>query len=200
MVRIGAHRHGEPPVVSTDLASTSAWRCSQLAPAPSAGSSRTIEASARGPTRCSIAAQSASIPSPVSAETRPAAPRRRRRLVRKRVALLGVEQVDLVPDLDQRASSGIDAELAQHSLDVVRLRLAVFVGDVAHVQDQVGLDHLLERGAEGGDQRGRQVGDEADRVGQDRLGAVRQLDRAQGRIERREQHVGGEHARRGSAG
>ena len=47
------------------------------------------------------------------------------------------------------------------------LRFGVGMGDVAHMQDQVGLQHLLERGAEGGDQVGRQVGDEADRVGQD---------------------------------
>ena len=32
--------------------------------------------------------------------------------------------------------------------------------------------HLFQRGAEGGDQRGRQVGDEADRVGQDGLAAA----------------------------
>ena len=41
----------------------------------------------------------------------------------------------------------------------------VGMGDVAHMHDQVGLDHLFQRGAEGGDQMGRQVGDEADRVG-----------------------------------
>ncbi len=46
--------------------------------------------------------------------------------------------------------------------------LGVAMRDVAHVQDHVGLDHLLERRAEGRDQHGRQVGDEADRVGQDR--------------------------------
>ena len=46
--------------------------------------------------------------------------------------------------------------------------------DVAHVQDEVGLDHLLQRGAEGGDQRRRQIGDEADRVGQDDAPPARQ--------------------------
>ena len=35
------------------------------------------------------------------------------------------------------------------------------------MQDDIGLDHLFQRGAEGRDQHGRQVGDEADRVGQD---------------------------------
>ena len=62
------------------------------------------------------------------------------------------------------------------------------------MQDEVGLDHLLERGAEGGDQVGRQVGDEADRVGEDDLAPRRQLDRAHGRVERREQQVLGQHA------
>ncbi len=75
------------------------------------------------------------------------------------------------------------------------LRLGVAMRDVAHMQDHVGLDHLLQRRAEGRDQHGRQVGDEADGIGQDDLGAVRQLDRAQRRIERREQHVGFEHPR-----
>ena len=111
---------------------------------------------------------------------------------------VGVEPVDLVPHLDQRLLvvrivERIDAELAQDFFDVVRLRLGVLVGDVAHMQDHVGFDHLFERGAECRDQHGRQIGDEADRVGQDDAGAVRQVDRAQGRIERGEQHVGGQH-------
>ena len=114
-------------------------------------------------------------------------------------AFVGVEPVDLVPHLDQRRLAGslavrIDAELAQNVLDVVQLRLGVVVGNVAHVQDHVGLDHLLERGAERRDQHGRQIGNEADRVGQDDARAVRQIDGAQRRIERREQHVGGQHA------
>ena len=89
----------------------------------------------------------------------------------------------------------IDAELAQHDLDVVQLRFGVAMRNVAHMQDHIGLDHLLERGAEGGDQHGRQVGDEADRIGEDHARAMRQADRAQRRIERGEQHVGGQHAR-----
>ena len=46
-----------------------------------------------------------------------------------------------------------------------RWRSRVGMGDVADMHDQVGLDHLFQGGAEGGDQMGRQVGDEADRVG-----------------------------------
>ena len=82
----------------------------------------------------------------------------------------------------------------------MRLRLGLLVGHVAHVQDHVGLDHLFERRAERRDQHGRQIGDEADRVGQDIRSAVRQVDRAQRRIERREQHVGRQHARAASGG
>ena len=61
------------------------------------------------------------------------------------------------------------------------------------MQDDVGLQHLLQRGAEGGDELGRQVRDEADRVRQHRLAAMRQRERAQGRIEGCKQHVGGLH-------
>ena len=68
------------------------------------------------------------------------------------------------------------------------------MGDVAHVQDQVGADHLLQRGTEGGDQHGRQIGDEADGVGQDDAAAARQADLAHRRVERREHLVLGQHA------
>ena len=61
------------------------------------------------------------------------------------------------------------------------------------MDDDVGCAHLLERGAKGGDERCRQIGDEADRVGQDRRAAMGQFDKAHGRIERGEQHVGRHH-------
>ena len=148
-----------------------------------------------------MAAPSASIPSPVIAETRTgrSSSARRSARLRRRARCSRVEPVDLVPDLDQRRLAGglvvrIDAELPQDVLHVLQLRLGVFVRDVAHVQDHVGLDHLLQRGAECGDQHGRQIGNEADGIGQDDAGAVRQIDGAQRRVERREQHVGGQHA------
>ena len=62
------------------------------------------------------------------------------------------------------------------------------------MQDEVGLDHLFQRGPEGRDQMRRQVGDEADRVRQDHRRAMRQPDPAQRRIERGKQHVFGQHA------
>ena len=47
---------------------------------------------------------------------------------------------------------------------------------------------------------GRQVGDEADRVGQHDLAAVRQLDLAHRRVERREEQILGEHPCAGQRG
>ena len=112
----------------------------------------------------------------------------------------GVEAIDLVPDFENALPGiRIDAELAQHGVDVALLRLGVFMRDVADVEDDVGLQHLLQRGAERRDQLRRQVGDEADGVRQHRLAAMRQLQRAQGRVERREQHVGGLHVGAGQA-
>ena len=61
-----------------------------------------------------------------------------------------------------------EAEIGEHGVHVVALRLGVGMMDVAHMDDEVGLGHFLERGAERGDEMGRQIGDEADRVGQDR--------------------------------
>ena len=65
------------------------------------------------------------------------------------------------------------------------------MGHVAHVQHQIRGAHLFQRGAEGGDQVGRQIGHEADGVGQDRLLSGRQVEHAHGRVERREQLVAG---------
>ena len=58
-----------------------------------------------------------------------------------------------------------DADIVQNRLDVMGLRFAVHMGDVAHMHDDVGREHLLEGGAKGGNERGRQVRDEAGRVG-----------------------------------
>ncbi len=48
---------------------TSVWRCSQLMPAPSAGSSSSSISTRPSASRASMAAASASMPSPVSADT-----------------------------------------------------------------------------------------------------------------------------------
>ena len=57
-----------------------------------------------------------------------------------------------------------------------RLRVAVGMRDVADVDDEVGRGDFLQRRPERRDQLGRQVGDEADRVGQDRLVEPGQLE------------------------
>ena len=59
------------------------------------------------------------------------------------------------------------------------------------MQHQVGVGGLLQRGAEGGDERVRQPIDEADGVGHEQLAAVGQADLPDQRIERHEQRVGG---------
>ena len=46
--------------------------------------------------------------------------------------------------------------------------------NVADMKDHVGLHHFFQRGAERRNQLGRQVGNEADGVGQHRLAAMRQ--------------------------
>jgi len=63
--------------------------------------------------------------------------------------------------------------------------------DVADVENDIGLQHFLQRRAKRRHQLRRQVGNEADGVRQHRLAAMRQAQRAQGRIKRGEQHVGG---------
>ena len=73
------------------------------------------------------------------------------------------------------------------------LRRVVRVGDVADVEDDVGVEHFFERGAEGGDQLGRQVGDEADGIRQHDLAAMRQRELADGGVEGGEEQVLGEH-------
>ncbi len=111
----------------------------------------------------------------------------------RRREVFGIEQIRLVPDFHQPAVAGINAEIGEDRLDVGALRLGVLMRDVADMQDDVGLDDLLERRPKSRDQHRRQLGDEADGVGEDDLAAMRQRDRAQRRVERREQHVGGEH-------
>ena len=107
------------------------------------------------------------------------------------------QTVELVPDFDELARVRVNAEFLQHIADIAGLRLGVAMRHVAHMQDQVGLDDFFQRGAERSHEHGRQVRDESDGVGQDDAIAMRQVDGAQGRIERREQHVGGQHRRFG---
>ncbi len=63
---------------------------------------------------------------------------------------VGGEEVDLVPDLEERHVLR-HAEVGEDRLDIGGLGLGLGMGDVADMQDQVGRQHLLQRGAEGGD-------------------------------------------------
>ena len=138
----------------------------------------------------SMAASSASMPSPVCAETITSTWSAMTRLVARcqAFALMRVEQVDLVQHFNARLAERL--QFAEHLFHLRLLLLAVGRGGVAHVQQHLGLLHFFKRGAKAGDQRVRQVADESDRVRQQNVAAAGQLDRAQLGIER------GKHARR----
>ena len=86
-------------------------------------------------------------------------------------------------------------DLFQDLFDVLRLGRRIGRGDVADVQDQVGLAHFLQGRAEALDQFVRQVGDEAHGVGDDGGAALRQADGALGGVQRGEQQVLGQDLR-----
>lgn len=83
--------------------------------------------------------------------------------------LVGREPVDLVPDLEHGLLLGlVDAEIAKDGPHILRLMLRFRMGNIAHMQDEIRLEHFFEGGAKGGDELGREIGDEADRVREDR--------------------------------
>ena len=63
------------------------------------------------------------------------------------------------------------------------------------MQQQVGVARLLERGAERRDEMVRQLADEADRVGEQHVRVLAEVDLARERVERGEQPVLDEHVR-----
>ena len=88
-----------------------------------------------------------------------------------------IEEIGLVPHLEQpiRLAFGVDAKLGEHGVDVVALARRSPTSAMSRTcRIRSACEHLFQRGAEGGDQRGRQIGDEADGVGQHGLGAARQ--------------------------
>ena len=93
----------------------------------------------------------------------------------------------------------VDAEIAEDFDDICSLRLGVAMRDIADMKDHFSRNNVFERCAEGGNQHCRQVGDETDRIIQDHLFAVGQLDDARCGIERCKQHVFGQDFRRGQA-
>ena len=85
-------------------------------------------------------------------------------------ALVVGDAIDLVVDAQPRHLVRLD--LGEHALDRFDVPLAIGIGGVDDVQQQIGLHDFLERGAEGRDQAVRQAIDEADRVRQQDLRAV----------------------------
>ena len=118
-------------------------------------------------------------PSPLSAE-RTTTSSRRAASARTRRCRFAVEQVDLVPGLDHRDSFGSirpdSAAPISSSTRSTSSRWASLSGcEMSRTWTMRSADdHLLQRRPEGGDELGRQVGDEADRVRQDRLVDARQ--------------------------
>ena len=100
---------------------------------------------------------------------------------------LGFGDVGLVQHHDLRDVEAL--ELPQHGTDRTDLPLGVGVGGVHHVQQQVRVPHLLQGGAEGLHQLGRQVAHEADGVGVGELAAVRGLGAAHRGVEGGEKGV-----------
>ena len=89
----------------------------------------------------------------------------------------------------------LDAKLFENVFNVGALGRRVLVRQVAHMKHDVGGDHLLQRGAKGGDQLRRQIGNEPNRIGEHDALSVGQTHGAQRRVERGEQHVLGQHFR-----
>ena len=140
-------------------------------PAPSEAS---IERSSVGPrcaSRSSIAASSASIPSPVSADDQETRTLRRTAGgdIPQVLALLRIEAVDLVPDFDQRAGRRGSMPSSRSTVSTSRCCASASSCEMSRTCRMTSASsHLLQRGAERRHQLRRQVGDEPDRVGQDR--------------------------------
>lgn len=101
------------------------------------------------------------------------------------------EKINLVPHLDHAfvVERLIEFEILEHSQDGFFLESGAWIGDVANVEHQVGLCHLLEGGLEGLNEVMREVADEPDGVQQDSLLTGDQLDTLRGGRERLEQQV-----------
>ena len=95
--------------------------------------------------------------------------------------------VGLIHDIDDRDGAG--AELLQGAGGDVHVHLVVRIRAVDDLENQVGIDRLLERRAEGVDEVVRQVVDEADGVGQEKVAVAARGDLPDGGVEGREEHV-----------
>ena len=107
-------------------------------------------------------------------------------------AFFGRKQVDLVQHLEDGLV--LDVKLRKDRFNLLLLLVEQRAGGVADVQQHLGALHLFERGAEAGDERVRQVADEADGIGQQDLAPAGQLKLRQLGVERGEHARGLEHA------
>ena len=174
----GAPSHARAASSSARSITSPCWY-SQASRAPSAARWRSPPPPS--PRRCARRSPrvSASSPSPVMAET--ATPPGRAGTCPtppSRSALFSTSMVR-----SGQAASSVPSATMSSSTAITSARCArgVRMRGVAHVQDHVGLGHLLQRGAEGGHQFVRQLADEADGVGQDHPPPGRQPQPAHGR-------------------
>ena len=98
-------------------------------------------------------------------------------------------RVDLVGDEEDLL--GRDAELLERLGRDTRLLVGPRRGGVDDVEDEIGVPDLGEGGAKRGDERGRQLSDEADGVDEDDLGELARRRPAGAGVERGEEAVGG---------
>ena len=132
---------------------------------------RALQGVVRAPTTASASSsRSRSSPSPVTALTNTRGTRRRRRAARHgRAARAGAACPRARSILLQTSICGMSRRRRSRPARARprrSARPACGLGAVDHVQQQVGVGRLLQRGLEGLDQLVRQVADEADRVGQ----------------------------------
>ncbi len=86
------------------------------------------------------------------------------------------------------------ADLREHALDFLDAPVALGIGAIHDMQEQIRVARLGQRRLERCDEIVRQVADESDRIGEHERPAIQAVDAAQGRIKRGEQLVRRVHA------
>src|SRR5690606_16658182 len=102
-----------------------------------------------------------------------------------------VKQVDLVVDLKNRQLIG--ANFTQYGHDLLDLCVAFRLEGVDHVQQQIRVAGLFQRGPKGLNQLVRQMANETHRIRENHRTDIVQLQPTQGWVQRGEQLVGGVH-------
>ena len=83
------------------------------------------------------------------------------RLRRNSVAAIQIQEIDLVEHLDQVALQAFSqAHVFKHHFHIAALGLAVGMDDIAHMENEIGLEDFFQSGPKGGHQAGRKVRDE----------------------------------------